>query len=84
LVAILGATCITNYIKKDTTASSYLLISGLLFLSLQLVIYVERYFLYSVILVPLRPLAMVLNVLAFFSFYKFILEKHNKKLNSYR
>lgn len=79
LVSILGSICITNYIKKDTIMSAYLLIAGLLFISLQLVIYIEKYFLHSINIVPLRPIAMLLNVLAFFSFYKFILEVHKVK-----
>jgi hypothetical protein len=79
LVSILGSISITNYIKKDTIMSAYLLIAGLLFISLQLVIYIEKYFLHSIDIVPLRPIAMLLNVLAFFSFYKFILEVHKVK-----
>jgi hypothetical protein len=79
LVSILGSISITNYIKKDTIMSAYLLIAGLLFISLQLVIYIEKYFLHSINIVPLRPIAMLLNVLAFFSFYKFILENYKVK-----
>lgn len=79
LVSILGAFCITNYIKKETITSSYLLISGLLFLYLQLVVFIEKYFFYAINIIPLRPIAMLLNVLAFFSFYKFILEDYKIK-----
>jgi hypothetical protein len=44
LVSILGSLCITNYIKKDTIISAYLLIAGLLFLCLQLVIECRKIF----------------------------------------
>ena len=73
IAAVLGALAITAYIVDDNKQNSYLLISVLLFLGLQLIIYVEKYYLSDQNLQFLRPLAMTINVLAFFAFYKFAL-----------
>ncbi len=73
LGAILGGIGITNYILNDNKQNSLLMISVLLFLSLQMVIYVERYYLTSIFFEYIRPLAMALNVIAFYSFYKYVI-----------
>jgi hypothetical protein len=71
--AVLGGIGISNYIVNDNKRNSILMISVLLFLGLQLVIYVERYYLYNFSLEYIRPLAMLLNVLAFYAFYKYVI-----------
>ncbi len=71
--AVMGGIGISNYIIKDNKQNSLLMISVLLFLGLQMVVYVERYYLSNVSLDCIRPLAMLLNVLAFFAFYKYVL-----------
>lgn len=71
--AVLGGIGISNYITNDNKQHSLLMISVLLFLGLQMVVYVERYYLYNISLEYIRPLAMLLNVLAFFAFYKYVL-----------
>lgn len=80
--AILGGIGITNYIVNDNKQNSLLMISTLLFIGLQMVIYIERYYLYNVNLEYIRPLAMLLNVLAFFAFYKYVMatESDNDRL----
>ena len=71
--AILGGIGISNYALNDNKQNSLLMISALLFLGLQMVVYVERYYLASIIHEYIRPLAMVLNVLAFYTFYKYVI-----------
>ena len=73
LGAILGGIGISNYILNDNKQNALLMISVLMFLGLQMVVYVERYYLASVMLECIRPLAMLLNVLAFFAFYKYVI-----------
>lgn len=74
IASVLGGVAISNYIMKDDKQNSLLLISVLLFLGLQLVIYIEKYYLSGTHSHYLRPLAMSLNILAFFVFYKFVIE----------
>lgn len=71
--AVMGGIGISNYVINDNKQNSLLMIAVLLFLGLQMVIYVERYYLYNISLEYIRPLAMLLNVLAFFAFYKYVL-----------
>ena len=71
--AILGGIGISNYVINDNKQNSLLLISVLMFLGLQMVVYVERYYLASILLECIRPLAMLLNVLAFYIFYKYVI-----------
>lgn len=81
LGAILGGIGISKYVLNDNKQNSLLMISVLLFLGLQMVVYVERYYLASIMLEYVRPLAMVLNVLAFFTFYKYVIavESNNNR-----
>lgn len=72
MASMLGGIAIASYVMNDTKQNSLLLISVLLFLGLQLVIYIEKYYLVEIKYHYLRPLAMTLNVLAFFTFYKFV------------
>lgn len=81
LAAVLGGTAISSYIMNDSKENSFLMISVLLFLGLQLVIYIEKYYLVVEHTTLLRPLAMTLNVLAFYMFYKFVMLSE-KKLNN--
>lgn len=73
MATILGGVAISSYVMVDSKQNSYLLISVLLFLGLQLVIYIERYYLAESHSAILRPLAMILNILAFYVFYKFVI-----------
>ncbi len=73
IAAVLGGIAISSYIMDDSKQNSFLLISVLLFLGLQLVIYIEKYYLVESHSHILRPLAMTLNILAFYIFYKFVI-----------
>jgi hypothetical protein len=80
IAAIIGGIAISNYIVSDNKQNSFLLISVLLFLGLQLIVYIEKYYFVDVHSIYLRPLAMLLNVFAFYTFYKFII--YSEKLDT--
>ena len=65
---------------NDNKQNSILLISALLFVMLQFVVFVEKYYLINEYEELFRPLAMTLNALAFFSFYNYIITA--EKLNN--
>ncbi|WP_298118947.1 hypothetical protein [Flavobacterium sp.] len=73
MAAFLGGVAISSYVMDDIKQNSFLLISVLLFLGLQLVIYIEKYYLVESHSYALRPLAMILNILAFYVFYRFVI-----------
>lgn len=79
--AVLGGMAISNYVMNDNKQNSLLLISVLLFLGLQLVVYIEKYYLVESHSFLLRPLAMTLNILAFYTFYKFVIA--SERLDNY-
>lgn len=80
MAAVLGGIAIASYSVNDSKQNSLLLISVILFLGLQLVVYIERYFLAELNSFCLRPLAMSLNVAAFYFFYKFVITSEKVKL----
>jgi len=82
MAACLGGLAISCYVANDSKENSLLMISVLLFLGLQLVIFIERYYLADSHSNLLRPLAMLLNVMAFFVFYKFVIAAENKSNNN--
>ena len=82
MASVLGGMAISSYVMNDNKRNSLLLISVLLFLGLQLVVYIEKYYLVESHSFLLRPLAMTLNILAFYCFYKFVIASEKQKLNN--
>jgi hypothetical protein len=72
LISLFAGVALSSYVMNDNKQNSILLISALLFVMLQFVIFIEKYFLIDELEELFRPLAMSLNALAFFSFYKYI------------
>lgn len=79
LISLFAGIALSSYVMNDNKQNSILLISALLFVMLQFVVFIEKYFLINEFEELFRPLAMTLNALAFFSFYKYIVtsEKSN-------
>lgn len=79
LISLFAGIALSSYFMNDNKQNSILLISALLFVMLQFVVFVEKYFLKNEFEDLFRPLAMTLNALAFFSFYKYVItpEKSN-------
>lgn len=82
MAAVLGGMAISSYVMNDNKRNSLLLISVLLFLGLQLVVYIEKYYLVESHSFLLRPLAMTLNIMAFYCFYKFVIASEKQILNN--
>lgn len=79
LISLFAGVALASYVMNDNKQNSILLISALLFVMLQFVIFVEKYFLTNEFQELFRPMAMTLNALAFYSFYKYVIfsEKSN-------
>jgi len=73
LISILGGLAVSNYMMHDNRRNSWLLICGLLFVALQFIVFVEKYYLMGFSPSMLRPVAMALNAFAFYTFYEFIM-----------
>jgi len=80
LISIFAGVSLASYVMYDNKQSSILLISALLFVILQFVVFIEKYFLINEYQQLFRPLAMSLNAVAFYTFYKYVIE--HEKLNN--
>ena len=83
LISMFAGLALSSYFMNDNKQNSVLLISALLFVMLQFVVFVEKYYLINEFEELFRPLAMTFNALAFFSFYKYVIvaeKSHNDRL----
>lgn len=82
LVSFLGGITVSGYFMKNNKKNIWLLLYGLLAISLTFIIYIEKLFLFNMASINFRPMAMVLATGCYFTFYKFVVE--NEKLNNNR
>lgn len=73
LISVIGGVAVSNYMMQDNKKNSWLLICGLLFVALQFIVFVEKYYLMGFSPSILRPTAMALNAFAFYTFYEFVM-----------
>lgn len=81
LISLFAGIALSSYVMNDNKQNSILLISALLFVMLQFVVFVEKYFLTNEFEELFRPMAMTLNALAFFSFYKYVVTTEQSNNN---
>lgn len=81
LISLFAGIALSSYVMNDNKQNSILLISALLFVMLQFVIFIEKYFLVNEFEQLFRPMAMTLNALAFFSFYKYVVTAEQSNNN---
>jgi hypothetical protein len=72
LISLFAGLSLSCYVMNDNKQNSILLISALLFVMLQFTVFIEKYYLTNEFQHLFRPLAMSLNTLAFYSFYKYV------------
>lgn len=77
LIAILGGIAFSVYLVDDNKENSLLALCGLLFVALQFIVFIERYYLSGMSPLVFRPIAMTLNASAFYLFYRFAVAKEN-------
>ncbi len=84
LISILGGISLTSYLKYNTREHSWLLISTLLMIGLRFIVFIEKYYLGEDLFNIFRPISVLLNAFAFFTFYKFVIaaEKANKNIEN--
>lgn len=79
LISFLCGIAFSHYMMQDNKKNSWLLLCGILFGSLQFIVFVEKFYLMGFSPAIFRPMAMVLNAFAFYTFYEFVIaaEKSN-------
>lgn len=70
LISLLGGLAVSSFMIHDSQRNSWLLISAMLFVALQAVVFIERFYLQMPVPI-MRPLAMGVNAFAFYTFYEF-------------
>lgn len=79
LISLFAGLSLACYVMQDNKQNSILLISALLFVMLQFTVFIEKYYLTDEYQYLFRPLAMSLNTMAFFSFYKYVVTAEIKQ-----
>lgn len=79
LISLFAGLSLSSYVMNDNKQNSILLISALLFVMLQFSVFIEKYYLTNEYQYLFRPLAMSLNALAFYSFYKYVVTAELKQ-----
>ncbi|UQD56820.1 hypothetical protein [Flavobacterium sp. K5-23] len=82
LMSILGGMILSFYMMKGSLYNSWILIFGLLSVSVYFVVFVEKVYLNHLSLIVFRPLAMILNTMVYYTFYRFVMEFENKNAGS--
>ena len=77
LMSVLAGIALSNYVMNDNKQNSILLISTFLFVLLQFVIFIERYFQLIELKEIFRPMAMTLNVFAFYTLFRYMIAAEN-------
>jgi hypothetical protein len=81
LISVYAGIALASYYMDDNKQNSILLISALLFVVLQFIVFIERYFLNQEYITFLRPIVMTFNSLAFYSYYRYVIEAENSNNN---
>lgn len=79
LISFLGGISLTSYLKYNTREHSWLLISTLLMIGLRFIVFIEKYYLSEDLFNVFRPISVLLNAFAFFTFYKFVIASEKAK-----
>jgi hypothetical protein len=69
MISILGGLALSQYVLKDSFGITWLMLSVFLFFSLHYLVFIELFYVRNQFM---RPLAMLLNVTAYYTFYRFV------------
>ncbi len=73
LVSILGGIIVSDYVMNYNRKNPWLLIFGLLSVTLYFIVFIEKYYLSDLLPTIFRPMAMTLNTAVYYTFYKFVI-----------
>lgn len=74
LISIIAGICFSDYVMfPDNKHSTWLFIFGLLSISQYFIVFIEKYYLSDLSPVSFRPLAMILNAMVYFAFYRLVM-----------
>lgn len=80
LISILGGLAVSSYVVDDNRQNSWLLISVLLFIGLRFMLFIQSFYLTDFTLPVIKPIIITLNIFAYFTLYKFVIEAEKNEI----
>ena len=78
MISVLGGMALSQYVLKDSSKITWLMLSVFLFFCLHFLVFIELFYVrYNF----MRSLAMLLNITAFFAFYKYVVTLAKEELS---
>lgn len=74
LMAIIAGITLSDYAMNNHKKNLWLLLFGLFSVVQYFIVFIEKYYLSDLSPIIFRPLAMLLNVVVYYSFYKFVID----------
>ena len=74
LISIIAGITLSDYVMNNSKKNTiWFFIFGLLSVTQYFIVFIEKYYLSDLSPISFRPLAMILNVTAYYAFYKFVI-----------
>ncbi len=80
LTSVLGGIAVSSYMIDDNRKNSWLLISILLFIGLRFMLFIQSFYLTDLALPVIKPIIITLNIFAYFTMYKFVIEAEKNEI----
>lgn len=80
LTSVLGGIAVSSYMIDDNRKNSWLLISILLFIGLRFMLFIQSFYLTDLTLPVIKPIIIALNIFAYFTMYKFVIEAERNEI----
>lgn len=80
LTSVLGGIAVSSYMIDDNRKNSWLLISILLFIGLRFMLFIQSFYLTDLTLPVIKPIIITLNIFAYFTMYKFVIEAEKNEI----
>lgn len=80
LTSVLGGIAVSSYMVDDNRKNSWLLISILLFIGLRFMLFIQSFYLTDLTLPVIKPIIIALNIFAYFTMYKFVIEAEKNEI----
>lgn len=81
MISVLGGMALSQYILNDSSKITWLMLSVFLFFCLHFLIFVELFYVKYLFM---RPLAMFLNMNAFYTFYRFVVTSRREDAMNFK
>lgn len=82
LISIIGGIVLSNYMMDDKIKNAWFLIFGLLSVVQYFIVFLEKFYLSNLAPIIFRPIAMILNIMVYYSFFRFVIALEKKQIKN--